>query len=439
MHKLGLKSLVKNSAGTLVRQLGAGVLQLLTVIAIARALGPEGNGQFAIALLLPTMLYRFLEMGMPTANAHFISSGKVSVRTAFGTSLRWSAYLVPLGLAIGGFAIWLAGEQWFPGVPTVTLWLALAIYPVLLLQTFIASIFQGLQDFKAYNWVLLLQPAVTLVLSLAAVAFGVATATALIDAYLIGAVVTLAFSYGAVRHYFDEQKIRPGATRAYGRRITRYALKSHISIALAFFNYRVDVYLLNLLGNTAGTGVYVIATQMVEKLWLLSAAVSVVMLPLLSQMATQEDKRRRITPLLFIWVLLLTAAGGAATGLLAGPIVSVLFGADYAQAAIVIQLLLPGIVAWSGARVLAQDIVARGKPELNVYMNGGVLLLNVVGNMVLIPRYGGVGAAIATTVAYCLFAVMMMFFYTRIAHTDWRLAVVSSVEFSRKQLDSLLR
>ncbi len=477
MHKLGLSKLIKNSVGTLVRQLGAGVLQLLTVIVIARVLGPEGNGQFAIALLLPTMLYRFLEMGLPTANAHFIGSGKVSVRTAFNTSLQWSTFLIPLGLTLGALSIWLAASQWFPGVPPFALWLALSVYPALLLQTFLASIFQGLQDFKAYNLVLLLQPAITLLLSLVLVAMGEGTTTGLIASYLVGVVITLVVSYGTLRRHFDghsggqsgnhsdgassaarvartsfkesfKESVRTGsfrvgsaraAVKEYSQNILRYALKSHISIALAFFNYRVDVYLLNLLGNTADTGVYVIATQMVEKLWLLSGAVSIVMLPLISQLASEEDRRKRITPLLCLWVSVLTGLAAVVTGLFAVPIVGILFGSSYALAAVIIQILLPGIVAWSGARVLAQDITARGKPELNIYMNGGVLLVNVIGNLLLIPRYGSQGAAIATTLAYCLFAVQMLFFHTRMVKPNWRGAIADSLEFGKQKLKVLVR
>ena len=438
MHKLGLKRLVQNSVGTLVRQLGAGVLQLVTVIVIARALGPEGNGQFAIALLLPTMLYRFLEMGMPTANAHFIGSNQVSIRTAFNTSLRWFTVLMPIGLTIGALSIWLAGGQWFPGVASNTLWLALTIYPVLLLQTFLASIFQGLQNFKAYNIVLLLQPAITLVLSLALVARGLGNVTALMAAYLAGALVTLVASYGMLRPHFEQAAAIQRDVQKYTQRIIRYAIKSHLSIALAFFNYRVDVYLLNLLGDTEGTGLYVIATQMVEKLWLLSAAVGVVMLPLLSQLASEEEKRRRLTPLMYICVLGLTGLAGLATGILADPIISILFGADYGQSALIMQLLLPGVVAWSGARVLAHDIVARGKPELNIYMNSGVLLINVVGNIILIPRYGTRGAAIATTVAYLLFSIQMIFVYTRVAKTNWKAAITDFVAFNKEKIGGLL-
>lgn len=437
MHSL-VQKLVQNSAGTLVRQLVAGVLQLLTVIAIARALGPEGNGQFAIAILLPTTLSRFLELGMSPANAHFISSDKVSAYTALKTSLLWSAKLVPIGLAIGGLSIWLASSQWFPGVPATTLWLALAVYPAMLVQAFIASIFQGLQDFKAYNLVLLLQPAITLVLSLLAIAAGLGTTNLMIDAYLAGVLITLVVSYVTLWRTIDKRASNKSSARAYGQRVGKYALIIHIGTTLAFFNYRVDAYLLNLLGQTADVGVYVIATQMVEKLWLLSAAVSVVMLPLLSQMSSAEDQRRRITPLLYIWVSLLTALAGIVTALIAAPAVSILFGEDYRPAALILQLLLPGIVAWSGVRVLAHDIIARGQPQLNIYMNSVVLAVNVVGNLLLIPHYGANGAAIATTIAYCFCALQMLFFYTRLARSNWKRAIASSVEFSRKQL-SLLR
>lgn len=439
MRKLGLKKLVTNSAGTLVRQLGAGILQLLTVIVIARALGPEGNGQFAIAILFPTLIGRFLEFGMAPANAHFISSKKVSAYTAFKTSLSWSSLLVPAGLAIGTVVIWQTGNQWFPGIPLTTLWLALATYPILLVQAFIASIFQGLQDFKAYNLVLLLQPAVTLVLALVAEALGIDTVNMLVAAYLAGSLVTLLVSYITLRHYLVGDRPTPKAVRAYSQQIKRYALVVHVGTALSFFNYRVDAYLLNLLGNTADTGVYVIATQMVEKLWLLSAAVSVVMLPALSQLVDDEDKRRKITPLLYIWVLVLTGLAGCATAVLAAPIVLVLFGQGYEKAALIIQLLAPGIVAWSGARVLAHDIIARGQPGLNAFMNTGVLLVNVVGNVLLIPQYGANGAAIATTIAYCLFALQMVFFYTRIAKVQWKPAFVDSFRLSKQKLSALRR
>lgn len=440
MHKGGLKSLIKSSAGTLVRQVGAGLLQLLMVVVIARALGPEGNGQFAIALLLPTTLSRFLEMGLPAANAHFIGSQKISPRTAFTTALQWFVLLAPVGIAIGAVGIWLAGDRWFPSVPTVALWLMLAAYPVLLLQAFLTSIFHGLQAFTAYNITLLLHPALALALSFGLVATGRSDVTSLLAAYLLGAVLTLIVSAQMLYRYFKRaaagQQVRSQGliNFSYSRRAAQYALVTHIGTTLAFLNYRADVYLLNLLGSAAETGLYVTATQMVEKLWLLSAAVGVVLMPYISRISSEADKIRKVTPLMCIGVSLLTGIAGIMTALLSAFLVGILFGDDYAPAAVIMQLLLPGIVAWAGARVLAIDINARGKPELNMYMSFGVLVVNVCGNLLLIPRYGMRGAAIATTLAYCFFAVQMFVFYARLTRTSWRVAIADSIELSKQKL-----
>lgn len=443
MHKLGLRKVVYRSVGTLGRQLGGGILQLLTIIVIARELGPEGNGQFAIAVLLPTILAIFLNMGIPTAHTHFIGSQQVSVRIAFATSLRWSIFLIPMGLALGTVIIWLRSNQWFPGIPSNTLWLALSIYPITLIQSFLTSIFQGLQDFKSYNLILLLQSLLTLLLTLLVMAIGLSDVTFFIIAYWIGSCVTLIASYVFLYHHFNRATFKYHSVKSYSRRITQYALISHLSVTLAFLNYRVDAYLLNLLGDTAGTGRYVISTQLVERLWILSTAVGAVLFPYLSKLSTEEgpeeEKRKQLTPLMYLGVMLLTGIAAIITGFIAQPIVNAFFGSGYEQSAVIMQLLLPGIVAWSGARVLAHDIMARGRPELNVYMNAGVLVINVIGNILLIPKYGTQGAAIATTIAYCLFSILMLVVYSKLAQTNWQSTLINSVEFGKSKLKLLVR
>ena len=59
-YGLGLRSLLANFGKTVGRQLWAAALQLGVVVIVARAYGPEGNGIYSVALLLPTMLYLLL-------------------------------------------------------------------------------------------------------------------------------------------------------------------------------------------------------------------------------------------------------------------------------------------------------------------------------------------------------------------------------------------
>jgi O-antigen/teichoic acid export membrane protein len=69
MKGLGLRGLSRSIGATLGRQVFAAMLNLLTVVLIARVYGPEGNGAFAMALLLPSMLASFLNRMCSPAKA----------------------------------------------------------------------------------------------------------------------------------------------------------------------------------------------------------------------------------------------------------------------------------------------------------------------------------------------------------------------------------
>ncbi|MDZ7782930.1 MAG: polysaccharide biosynthesis C-terminal domain-containing protein [Halioglobus sp.] len=104
----------------------------------------------------------------------------------------------------------------------------------------------------------------------------------------------------------------------------------------------------------------------------------------------------------------LRCSGAAGLGLIGYPLITLIFGDAFKEAYVPLLVLLPGIVMASGARVLANDIAARGRPELNMYTSVVVVTVNVLGNMLLIPLYGLAGAAIATSIAYALNFMMRL-------------------------------
>ncbi len=73
---------------TLGRQLLAAFAQFLLVVLIARELGPEGNGFYAMAILIPTMLANFLNFGVGPATVYYVSRGNFNVHQAMAGNLR---------------------------------------------------------------------------------------------------------------------------------------------------------------------------------------------------------------------------------------------------------------------------------------------------------------------------------------------------------------
>ncbi len=411
---LGLKLLAGNAAVTLGRQLAAGLLQLATVVIIARVLGPAGNGQYALALLLPTMLATFLNLGIAPANVYFLGAGKVDTATVFRAVNRLALLIVAVGLGAGALCILFFSESWFPNVPRIILWGALSIFPFALFQSFLSSIFQGLQKFNVFNLILLAQPAVTMAVVLMLVLFDSARLEYVLAAHLIGFVVMVCIGLLKIREEIPLGKIAHHR-QGYIRQAVSYGYKAHLSNILAFVNYKADIFLVNLLIGSAAAGIYVVAVQVVERLWLLSQSVSTVILPRLSELSADEEKRRQVTPIICRTVIAVTLLAAVLLSCLAYLFISLFFGAEYLKAVLVLLLLLPGIVAGSGGRILANDIAARGRPELNMYFAIIVVAVNIAGNILLIPKYGLPGAAIATSFAYVLNLLLRLIVYKRIS------------------------
>ncbi|WP_332882032.1 oligosaccharide flippase family protein [Methanosarcina horonobensis] len=149
---------------TIIRQSVGIAVGLAISITLARSLGPLGNGQYAMGILLPTMLVSFLNLGVSPANVYFIASNKININSAFKTNIRLWFILCIIGISIAISVVETQGETWFPGIPLSILWLGILAFPLSLLQEFMSSLFQGLQDFKNYNYISLITPCITLLL-----------------------------------------------------------------------------------------------------------------------------------------------------------------------------------------------------------------------------------------------------------------------------------
>ncbi|PHS70846.1 MAG: hypothetical protein COB22_07760 [Cycloclasticus sp.] len=409
MDGLGLNKLARNVGSTLGRQFVSGLLQLVTVVVIARVYGAAINGSYAIALLLPSMLATFLNLGIGPANVYYLGSSQVTSRKAFLTASKFVVLLSVIGLILGGFLVELKAEAFFPGIHPLALWLGLLGFPISLMQGFISSIFQGLQKFKEFNLVLLVQPAIMLVLVVSLVLLENNELYLLVVAYLAAGAITLLLSYWVLKTNIGDTRVE--LEDGYSKKVISYGYKAHLSNIMAFFNYKADIFLVNFFLNPASAGVYVIAVQLSERLWVFSQAISTVLLPKLSELSSDEEKRKQITPLITRFTLFFTVLITVVFALVASPFISIVFGSEYRGVLTPLLILLPGIVLTSGSRILSNDLAARGKPELNLYVAIVVVFCNVVGNLILIPKFGLIGAAIATTVAYCINFILKVFMY----------------------------
>jgi Na+-driven multidrug efflux pump len=68
-----------------------------------------------------------------------------------------------------------------------------------------------------------------------------------------------------------------------------------------------------------------------------------------------------------------------------------------------------------GAKVLANEIAGRGYPKYNSINAGLALVLTIVFDLILIPRYAVLGAALASTIAYTAIFFTAIGFYLTVS------------------------
>ena len=391
-------------------------------IITARLLGPTGRGQLTVATLLATLTVTLGSLGLGSAATYFTARGERARPMVLGNS-------VLIGLALGvvivaiGVSIIVFGAT-LHGVPASYLILAMLAVPFALIMANAQSVFMGLQRFREYNWINIAQAVISLLfIGIALLALGGGVRAAIIATTLSTILLAVIALVVAIRIVGVRWRI----DRGYVAAATSYGLRVHIANILGFLGYRLDVFVLNSYATPAAVGFYAAAVAVAERLWMLSQAVSVALFPRIAE-EKDEDVRRSITPLLARNTLWLTAVAGVLFWILSNQIITLLFSSEFRSSGAALRALLPGVVLFSAARVLGNDIAARGRPILNSYIATVSVALNLGLNLMLVPRYGIKGAAWSSTASYSLLCVMTAAVYCKIARVSPRSVFVPARE-----------
>lgn len=399
---------VRQVSVTFLTQGATLLLSLGTTAILARWLGPEGKGIVSLALLVPGMLALFLNGGVGISNVYFAGSGRYDVPTLTANSSAFALLATGLGaILVGGLAATGWSDRLLPGVALGLLLIAMLEFPVRLLMGYLNTILQGLQQITLVNLISLSDAGLTLILTIAfVIALGMSRLGAILAS--LGAVtMAVTILYLLIRRMGG--RIRPRWDLPVMRTTLSFGLRGYIGNVLQFFNYRLDMFLVNYFLGPAGVGIYGASVRLAEMLWYLPNAVSFVIFP--KAAATRPEAMNRFTPRVFGITLGLTILGGIVLAVLGRFLILLIYSSAFLDAYIPLLALLPGVILLGGAKVLTNEIAGRGFPHYNSINAALSLVLTVILDFVLIPRYQILGASLASSVAYTTTFVTAIGFY----------------------------
>lgn len=237
-------------------------------------------------------------------------------------------------------------------------------------------------------------------LGLLFVGFGV---PGLIAAKFIANIVTAGAAVPVISRYIDYSYLFRRTAEGFPRtRLLTFNFESVILFGFYTSIRHIDIILLHLLVGSTITGYYRAALTLAEFLWFIPRIVQTTLLHSTSELWAGErhEKITNIAGRLTRYTLVFTALLVIGLAALAEPTVTLYYGNEFEPAVTPLIILLPGALGFAIARPILA--IGQGKGDLRalIFATAAASLINFVLNLVLIPLFGIVGAAVATSIGY---------------------------------------
>ncbi len=385
----GARDIGRNTLETLLFRGLSTPVALLLVVVQGRFLHPSGRGAFVLAVLGVTILSRLLgQLGAAVTSR--LREGDAELQGLVQRALAVGAVLGTFGMGVVVAWAYASGDV---GVRLAGI-AALALVPNLVWQT-ISGVLLGRARVRLWNYIQLLPPILTLAGMLVLVVILDAGVRGAVAAWAIANALTAAFALGAGRDLWHPFGL-PHVADRHARLLVRLALLMGVVQVVNLISYRIELYVLRRYEGLDEVGLYSIAMQAAEAMWLIPAAVATA----LTAPALHETEARAAS-LVARGAgrgTLFTAAVAVLVGALAPFVIPLIFGDAFEDAATPLLLLLPGIVVYAPVSLVVTTALA----------------------LVLIPRFGSEGAAVASTLGYACGSLLAWFFFVRMARTAGR-------------------
>ena len=384
-------------------------LTMIVGILVARYLGPANRGIYGFVILMYGVFVPLIMVGNSGSTRYYLSNREYEVKHIFGSLLLMIFYFSIIASALL-YGLWYMGWLGKTGAEITPLQMVFVLIsvPFTVANLLLMRVLVGTSQFILKNKTLI---------AFRLVNAGLLLVFAFILNYgltgLIAAMMFAKFVYCIIqlriisRHYSLDFNI----DRQFIKKAHTYGIQLWINELIRVSNNRLDQFIIGFLLAPELLGLFAISVTIAELVQKLpNSAVQVFFNQIAkSDYAQRQSLLERIHKLTF-WV---TLAGGiflAATGFWVIPL---MYGKEYEFSYTILLYYLPGIIIFMSTRIFLQYFAASGQPMKNTWIQLSGILVGIPAYFLLIGKYGVVGAAIGSTLAYTTTNITALYLYQK--------------------------
>jgi len=386
------------------------VIKFFISILLARMLGPQGRGEYALALLIPWIFIMFFSFGIGEATTVLIGKKRFFIEKVV-KSLNF--YVITTSIIC--FLIYFFLSDFILKIVKYNIkielyYLSFLVIPLTLFWGGFASVLLGLSEIKVVSWGRLLNNIAFIFLLIVFSFFLKITVQIVMIIFSLSLIIEIIYCMYFISKYtkigicFEPEVLREQI---------KFGGKFFVSGLFNYANRRLDSLLINFFIGTYYLGIYTIAVGITENLLTLSNVLSRV---IFSSSATSSNTNESSTTTdsiirqnIFIMFLF-----GLILAVFVRPILVFLYSSKFVDSIIPTLFLIPGVISLGVGLVIGYALAGYEKPEEVTKSSAIACVFTVVLDFILIPKYKVNGAALTSTIAYTIGTVYLIVSYLKI-------------------------
>lgn len=403
-----IKRLVKNTGVVLLAQVAEPVCSFILVLFIARSLGVSGLGKFSIAISLFFIFQTISSLGF----SHLITREVARDRSKAGK------YLINASFVGFFFSILAAGAMCLTGyLLNYSADTALAIYILslalvpMVFSLVCRSICRAFEKLEYVSIPLITGNLFKLLVGLLILFKGyglVELMAVILGSHLLNLFISLYFVLRCIG--------KPLFKIDFG--FCKWIVKTTPTFALIFIfatiYWNVDILMLSKIKGSTEVGFYSAAYKLMNVWKVIPLAYLMALQPVISRLFESSLEKFKIActnSIRYLFMVMLPIAVGAT--LLSGNFIVLFFKESFLASANALSILIWTLVPYTINITLAHALIASNNQKINLRSLLISMMCNVTLNLLLIPRFSFLGAAMATLISICIFLSLQYGFISK--------------------------
>jgi len=400
--------IAQNTTILFLSQIISYILTLFYAIYITNYLGTAGFGILSTALALGALLSIFTELGLSTLTTREVSREKSLANKYISNTIVLKIVLSIFTFILMFLTLYILVHIFNYTSESVTIVYLITIsFIVGAFTNIFYSVFQAYEKME-YQSIGQIINSIIMFLGVFWVIYYQLSIINFAIIYIIASVVSLIF--GIIICIWKYQIPKINIDIGLWKFLIIEAIPLTISSVFLFVAFRIDIILMNIINGDSTVGIYNAAYGLMTALMFLPSVYVIAVFPLLSRFNVSSKELLKLSyEKSFKYLIIIGLPIAVGTTLIASPLILFIYKSGFSQSIIVLQILIWSVPIIFVNYILGTAINSINKQSQMVKSAFIVMALNIILNLIFLPKYGFIAASVITVITE--FSALMFWYH----------------------------